>query len=63
VPARADILLTLLTPGTPVGSDFLYTYNVSLRDGSVLHAGGGGINRANFFTLYDVAGLVAGSES
>jgi hypothetical protein len=66
-PAKADILLTLMSV-TPSGSDFLYTYDVMLTAGSVLHAAGGGANTGvspsnNFFTLYDVQGLVAGSES
>jgi len=62
--ARADILLTLVTPGVlQPGGDFLYTYDAMLTSGSVLHSGGGGANSANFFTLYDVQGLVAGSES
>lgn len=64
--ARADIILTLVSV-TPVGSDFQYTYSVSLASGTQLHSGGGGVNTGfspsnNFFTLYDVQGLVAGSE-
>ena len=66
-PARADILLTLDSVSKS-GSDFLYTYEATLSMGSVLHAAGGGANTGfspsnNFFTLYDVQGLVTGSES
>jgi hypothetical protein len=66
-PARADILLTLDSV-TPVGSDFQYTYDAMLSVGSILHAAGGGANNGfspsnNFFTLYDVQGLVPNSES
>jgi len=65
--ARADILLTLVS-AAPSGSDFLYTYDAMLTTGSVLHSAGGGANTGfspsnNFFTLYDVQGLVAGSET
>ncbi len=48
---------------SPSGGDFLYTYEATLTTGSVLHSAGGGANSANFFTLYDVQGLLAGSES
>src|SRR5713101_6495133 len=63
---RADILLTIVTAGTPSGSNFLYTYDVMLLPGSVLHVAGGGVNSGvspsnNFFTLYDIPGFVAGS--
>src|SRR5579864_4363005 len=64
-PARADIFLMLTTPGTPMGADFLYTYEVVLMGGTQLVAAGGGMNSYpglpsnNFFTLYDVQGLVA----
>jgi hypothetical protein len=65
--AKADILLTLMSV-MPSGSDYLYTYDVMLAGGSVLHAAGGGANTGvspsnNFFTLYDIQGLVSGSES
>jgi hypothetical protein len=64
--ARADIVLTVVTAGTPSGSNFLYTYDVMLTPGSVLHTAGGGVNTGvapsnNFFTLYDIPGLVGGS--
>jgi len=64
--ARADILLTVVNAGTPSGSNFLYTYDVMLTPGSVVHSAGGGVNTGfspsnNFFTLYDIPGLVAGS--
>src|SRR5262249_6627845 len=62
-PARADIILTLIGAGVPVGNDFQYTYAVTLTAGTALHASGGGMNTANFFTLYDVQGLIAGSET
>jgi hypothetical protein len=65
--ARADIILTLVG-ATPMGSDFQYTYAVSLTSNSQLNAAGGGQNTGfspsnNFFTLYDIPGLVAGSET
>lgn len=64
--ARADIVLTVVNAGTPSGSNFLYTYDVMLLPGSELSKAGGGVNTGvatsnNFFTLYDVPGLVAGS--
>src|SRR5260370_31903243 len=63
---RADILLTIVNAGTPSGSNFLYTYDVMLTPGSVLHVAGGGVNTGvspsnNFFTLYDIPGFIAGS--
>jgi hypothetical protein len=61
-PARADIMLTLIGEA-PVGNAFEYTYSVRLADGTALHAGGGGMNMANFFTLYDIPGLISGSET
>jgi len=64
--AKADILLTLSSV-MPSGGDYLYTYDVMLTADSVWSAAGGGANTGktpsnNFFTLYDVQGLVAGSE-
>jgi hypothetical protein len=70
--ARADIALTIIDAGVlQPGGDFLYTYNVQLTPGpggSVLSSAGGGVNTGfspsnNFFTLYDVQGLVPGSET
>jgi hypothetical protein len=63
VSARADIILTLIGSGVPVGNAFEYTYSVRLTEGSALSASGGGMNAANFFTLYDIPGLIAGSET
>lgn len=65
--ARADIILNLVSV-TPVGSDFEYTYSVTLAATTVLHAAGGGPNVGispsnTYFTLYDIPGLVAGSET
>ena len=65
--AKADILLTLASV-TPSGSDFQYTYDVMLNAQSVMSAAGGGTNTGNapsnnFFTLYEIQGLVAGSET
>jgi hypothetical protein len=62
-PARADLMLTLIGAGIPVGTDFQYTYSVTLTEGSALRASGGGMNTANFFTLYDIPGLISGSET
>jgi hypothetical protein len=66
-PARADIILNLVSV-TPMGSDYQYTYSVELTASTVLHAAGGGNNTGfspsnNFFTLYDIQGLVSGSET
>ena len=61
-PAQGDIILTLIQ-SIPVGSAFEYTYSVQLTEGTALRAGGGGINTANFFTLYDIPGLITGSET
>jgi hypothetical protein len=61
-PVRADIILTLIG-STPVGNAFEYTYSVRLTDDTALRAGGGGMNTANFFTLYNIPGLVTGSET
>jgi hypothetical protein len=63
--ARAYVGLTLLDV-RPWGSNFLYTYAVTLTAGSMLTAAGGGPNNGffpsnNFFTIYDVRGLVPGS--
>ncbi len=63
--AQAYIWLTLVDV-SPVGSDFQYTYTATLTAGSVLTSAGGGPNTGffpsnNFFTLYDVPGLVPGS--
>jgi len=65
--AQADIVLTIVTAGTgPVGGPFTYTYDVMLTPGSVVHTAGGGVNTGvspsnNFFTLYDISGLIAGT--
>src|SRR5438132_9017842 len=66
--ARADVIFSLVgvTPNSP--TDFTYTYNVILTGGSTLHRPGGGDNTGfspsnNFITLFDVPGLISGSES
>jgi hypothetical protein len=64
--AKADIILTVVNAGTPSGGNFLYTYDVMLTPGSTLHVAGGGVNTGvapsnNFFTVYDIPGLIAGS--
>jgi hypothetical protein len=64
--ARADIILNLVSV-MPVGADFQYTYSVQLAATTTLHSGGGGVNTGvspsnNYFTLYDIPGLIAGSE-
>jgi len=64
--ARADIALTVVNAGTPSGANFLYTYEVLLTPGSVLHVAGGGVNLGvapsnSFFTVYDIPGFIAGS--
>jgi hypothetical protein len=61
-PARAGIILTRIG-SIPAGNAFEYTYSVMLTEGSALRAGGGGMNTANFFTLYDIPGLITGSET
>src|SRR5262249_26504467 len=48
---------------TPMGNDFQYTYEAMLTGNTSLHTAGGGSNTQNFFTLYDIQGLVAGSET
>src|SRR5438477_7602744 len=63
--ARARLELTLIEV-TPLGSNFQYTYAVTLTAGSMLTSVGGGPNSGflpsnNFFTLYDVPGLLPGS--
>jgi hypothetical protein len=65
--ARADIILNLVNM-TMVGNDFEYTYSVTLAAGTVLHSAGGGTNTGvspsnTYFTLYDIPGLIAGSET
>src|SRR5438132_832871 len=60
-----DIVLGV-TASMSSGSNFLYAYDVMLTPGSVVHAPGGGVNTGfspsnNFFTLYDIPGLIAGS--
>jgi len=64
--AQADIVLTIVNAGTPSGGSLLYTYDVMLTPGSVVHQPGGGVNAGvapsnNFFTLYDIPGLISGS--
>jgi len=63
--ARADIQLDLAA-GSPTGAGpFTYTYNVSLQPNATLTTGGG-LNTpppANFFTIFDFNGYVAGSAS
>jgi len=61
-PVRADIILSLIG-AVPVGNDFEYTYTVRLTEGTGLRASGGGMNSADFFTLYDIPGLISGSET
>jgi hypothetical protein len=66
-PARADIILNLVSV-TPMGNDNQYTYSAELAASTVLHAAGGGNNTGfspsnNFFTLYDIQGLIPGSET
>src|SRR5262249_53869313 len=63
--ARAHLELTLIEV-TPLGSDFQYTYAVTLTADSMLTPAGGGPNNGfspsnNFFTLYDIPGLIPGS--
>jgi len=58
-PARADILVNLVS-ALPSGANTVYTYNVFLQPNSALTTGGG-LNSpppGDFFTLYDIAGLV-----
>jgi len=60
--ARAEILLSLTTPGAlQADGNYLYSYDVTLTAQSTLHAGGAGMNTFNNFTLYDIQGLVAGT--
>ncbi len=60
--ARAEILLTLAGPPTSNGTGgFTFTYDVRLSGGFELDTAGGGINSANFFTLYDIPGYIPGS--
>jgi hypothetical protein len=61
-PVRADIILSLIG-AVPVGNAFEYTYTVRLTEGTGLHSSGGGMNTADFFTLYDIPGLILGSET
>jgi hypothetical protein len=63
--ARAYVGLTLVDV-RPWGTNFRYTYAVTLTAGSMLTAAGGGPNNGfsptnNFYTIYDVRGLVPGS--
>lgn len=65
-PVEADIVITLQSVTQQGEEPFQYTYDVSLTAGSYLHVGGGDGNRDfspsnNFFTLYDIRGLVADS--
>jgi hypothetical protein len=55
--ANGDILISLAGTGTS-GSNTLFTYNVFLNPGFELDKTGSIGNGANFFTLYDVPGLV-----
>ncbi|HZT44094.1 MAG TPA: hypothetical protein VFA07_18160, partial [Chthonomonadaceae bacterium] len=52
--ARADIIPNLSTV-TPNGSNFTWTYTASLTNDETLQSG-------NFFTIYDFAGFVSGTN-
>src|SRR5215467_4991710 len=52
--ARADIIPQLSTV-TPSGSNFTWTYSASLTNDETLQNG-------NFFTIYDFAGFVSGTN-
>jgi hypothetical protein len=54
-PAQADIIPQLNSLPTPVGSEFLWEYNADVTIGQFVDAG-------DFFTIYDFAGYVPGSE-
>lgn len=63
-PARADIILSPTVGfGDPVPGGFKYVYTVTLATAHSLDPAGGGFNKDNFFTVYDVPGLVPGSQT
>lgn len=54
--SRASITVALVGGPTPVAGGFDYDYSLSWSAGDVLTSG-------DFFTIYDFAGLVSGSET
>ena len=62
--ARADII-PQLSSVTPDGPNFLWTYDVKITTAEEVdtHAGTPTSTYGNYVTIYDVAGLVSGSES
>jgi hypothetical protein len=62
---RAEVLIMASGPqGLPVGSNFKYTYSITLASNSQLQSSGGGsANTFNGFVFHDVRGYVSGSAS
>src|SRR5262245_27438775 len=63
-PVRADVILSPTVGfGDPVIGGFKYVYTVTLAPKHSLDPAGGGFNTDNFFTVYDIPGLIPGSET
>lgn len=64
-PAQASPLIARLVSVTPSSGNFLWTYTASIAADERVQSGPNtvppGISRPDFFTIYDILGLVAGS--
>lgn len=66
-PAKADTVVllngaTLIVSGPDTG-DYLWSYEAKLQVGEETSEAGASVSFPTFFTIYDVGGLVAGSET
>jgi hypothetical protein len=61
VPAQANIVVLLNSVTGPSGGQFTWSYEASLQVGEELNPGDVAIT--GFFTIYDISGLVLGSET
>ena len=63
VPAQANIIIALNSVTGPVAGQFTWSYEGSLQAGAETTETSNNPNFPTFFTLYDVGGLVSGSET
>jgi hypothetical protein len=62
-PARADIIVTFVSVSGPVAGEFTWTYDATLGPNEETQETDGGGPFPTLFTLYDLFGLVPGSET
>lgn len=62
-PARANTLVSFVSVTGPVAGSFTWTYGASLSAGEETQETSETTNFPTFITIYDVGGLVSGSES